>query len=384
MTSFEFATATRIVFGSGCTSQLVEVALGLGRSRPLMVTGHSTARASAILDQLEAAGFQPVTFSIAGEPTLEQVREGADQARDCDLVIGVGGGSVIDGAKAIAALSANPGDPLAYLEVIGKGQPLENTPLPFIAIPTTAGTGSEVTRNAVLGSPAHGVKASLRSAKMLAKAALIDPDLTRDLPPALTASTGLDALTQLIEPYVSRRATPITDALCLDGIRRVAIHLPRAFADGHDAEARENMSLASLYGGVALANAGLGVVHGFAAPIGGRYEAPHGAVCAALLPHGMAANIQALRERAPAHSSLERYREIACLLTGDPGARPEDGLQWITQLCARLAVPKLRAYGITPRDIPDLVDNASRASSMKSNPIVLSVSELRAVVEKAL
>lgn len=384
MTRFEFATAARIVFGRGCISQLTQIAREIGGSRPLMVAGRNVARAGAILSQFRDAGFQTSSFSIPGEPTVELVRQGAEIARGCDVVVAIGGGSVIDGAKAIAAIATNPGDPLDYLEVIGKGRPLTVAPLPLIAIPTTAGTGSEVTRNAVLGSPEHGVKASLRSPMMLAKAAVIDPDLTRDLPPDLTASTGLDALTQLIEPYVSLRANPLTDALCLDGIRRAVVHLPRAYEDGHDAEARENMSLVSLLGGLALANAGLGVVHGFAAPIGGMFEAPHGAVCAALLPYGMHANIRALRERAPDHPSLERYREIARIFTGDDDAIPEDAVDRVARLCRRLGIRPLSAYGLTSPGIPDLVDKAARASSMKANPIVLTTPELQTVMESAL
>ena len=384
MMRFEFATAARIVFGPGCISQLAEIARELGGSRPLVVTGQNAARTAPILDQLKSAGFHTSTFSIRGEPTVDLVRSGAEHARGCDMVIAAGGGSVIDGAKAIAAMATNPGDPLDYLEVIGKGQPLRVTPLPFVAIPTTAGTGSEVTRNAVLGSPGHGVKASLRSPMMLAKVALVDPELTRDLPPHLTASTGLDALTQLIEPFVSPRANPVTDALCRDGIRRAAIHLPRAYADGHDADARENMSLASLFGGLALANAGLGVVHGFAAPIGGMFDAPHGAVCAAVLPYGMDANIRALRARAPGHVALERYSEVARILTEVPDAAPEDAVRWVRQLSTKMAVQPLRAFGVEGRHLADLVDKAQRASSMKANPIVLTARELSEVMEKAL
>jgi alcohol dehydrogenase class IV len=373
---FEFATAARIVFGSGSLAQLPQISSELGCSHPLMITGRHGARFATIPGA--------TTFSIAGEPTVDRVRHGAEAARSCDLVIAIGGGSVIDGAKAIAALATNPGDPLDYLEVIGKGQLLQIRPLPFIAIPTTAGTGSEVTRNAVLGSPEHGVKASLRSAMMLAKVAIVDPDLTRDLPPHLTASTGLDALTQLIEPYVSPRANPITDAFCRDGMKRAAVHLPRAYADGHDAEARESMSLASLLGGFALANAGLGVVHGFAAPIGGMFEAPHGAVCAALLPHGMRANIQALRQRAPEHPSLARYGEVARILTGNPNATAEDGVDWVKRLCTELAIRPLSAYGIGEQHVADLVGKAARASSMKANPIVLTPSELTEVLKESL
>lgn len=382
---FEFATAARIVFGPGSISQLAGIARELGGSRLLVVTGKSAARHGSILDQLRGGGFQTTCYGIAGEPTVEAVRTGAEAAHGCDMVIAIGGGSVIDGGKAIAAMATNPGGPLDYLEVIGKGQPLQASPLPFIAVPTTAGTGSEVTRNAVLGSPQHGVKASLRSAMMLAKVALVDPELTHDLPQRITASSGLDALTQLIEPYVSPRATPITDDLCVEGIRRGAANLPRAYADGHDAEAREKMSLVALYGGLALANAGLGVVHGFAAPIGGMFDAPHGAVCAAVLPHGMEANIRALRARAPEHPALERYREIARIFTGETDdVIPENGVDRVRQLCQRLEVPPLRTYGISTRDIPDLVDKAAGASSMKANPIVLTKEELTRVIEAAL
>ena len=201
-----------------------------------------------------------------------------------------------------------------------KGSRWQRDPHPFIAVPTTAGTGSEVTRNAVLGSPEHGVKVSLRDPRMLPRVAIVDPELTAGLPPAITASTGLDALTQLIEPYVCSRANPMTDALCLDGIRMAASSLPRAFADGNDAEARTGMSYASLLGGMALANAGLGVVHGFAAPVGGMFDAPHGAVCAALLAAGMRQNIAALRARSPQSEALLRYARIARALTNDTRA----------------------------------------------------------------
>jgi alcohol dehydrogenase class IV len=384
VTGFEFATAARIVYGPGCVSQLAGIARELGGKRLLVVTGQNSSRTAPVIEQLKSAGFDTSTFSIRGEPTLECVRLGAEAARECDLVIAIGGGSVIDGAKAIAAMATNPGELLDYVEVIGKAQPLKMRPLPFVAVPTTAGTGSEVTRNAVLGSPEHGVKASLRSPMMLARAAVIDPELTRDLPPHLTASTGLDALTQLIEPFVSPRGNAVTDALCREGMRRAAVHLPRAYSEGNDAEARENMSIASLFGGFALANAGLGVVHGFAAPIGGSFEAPHGAVCAAVLPYGMEANIRALSSRMPEHPALARYAEVASIVTGDSGAAPEDGVKWVKGLEARLAVRPLRTWGIAVQDIPDLVAKAERASSMKANPIVLSTRELTEVMEQAL
>jgi len=368
MPPFEFATAGRIVFGAGTFAQLDSIASQFG-SKPFLVTGK------------RGSGFH-----VTHEPTIDLIREGVEAFRDggCDMVIAIGGGSAIDAGKAIAAAAANPGDLLEYLEVIGKGRPLDAVPYPFIAVPTTAGTGSEVTRNSVIGSPEHGVKVSLRSPLMLARVAIIDPDLTRSLPPAVTASTGLDALTQVIEPYVCSRANPMTDNFCLDGIRHAAANLPRAYCNGDDGDARNGMCWASLLGGLALANAGLGVVHGFAAPIGGKFDAPHGAICAALLPAGMRANIRALRERDPESPALDRYRAIARILTGDQNAIPEDGAQWVEGLTRQLAILPLRAYGICNRDLPELAEKAARASSMKANPVALTPAEMTAVVESSL
>jgi alcohol dehydrogenase class IV len=376
---FEFATATRIIFGEGTAATLPEVSRTFG-NRPLVVTGASSERNAPLVAAFAAA------FRVSGEPTVELVREGARRVLDagCDVVVSVGGGSVIDAGKAIAAVATNGGEPLDFLEVVGKGRAIATQPLPFIAVPTTAGTGSEVTRNAVLGSTEHGIKASLRSPLMLARVALVDPELTYGLPPAVTASTGLDALTQLIEPYVSIRANPLSDAICVEGIPRVAGALRRAYHDGTDKDARREMALAALFGGLALANAGLGVVHGFAAPLGGRWNAPHGALCAALLPHGMAANIAALHARAPQHPALERYTTIARLLTGRNDARIEDGIVWVREICSELQVPALRAWGITEADLPGVVEESTRASSMKANPLPLTSEELLAVITAAL
>jgi alcohol dehydrogenase class IV len=382
---FEFATATRIVFGPGVVAELPAIAAGFGK-RALLVTGAHAGRFAAIVTSLESAGIACVSFSVEKEPTIAIARAGADVLRDadCRFVIAIGGGSAIDAGKAIAAVAANPADVVDYLEVIGKGRPLDRDPYPFVAVPTTAGTGSEVTRNAVLGSPEHGVKVSLRDPRMLPRVAIVDPDLTIGLPRAITASTGLDALTQLIEPYVCIRANPMTDALCLDGMRRAAFALPRAFENGQDTEARAGMSYASLLGGLALANAGLGVVHGFAAPIGGVFDAPHGALCAALLESGIRANIAALRARAPQSDALERYEQVARILTGDNKTSAEEGAHWIAGLVRRLEIPRLRAYGIGAKDVPSLVERAARASSMKANPIVLTAEELAAVLEAAI
>jgi alcohol dehydrogenase class IV len=376
---FEFATATRIIFGEGTAATLPDLVRTFG-TRPLVVTGASTERAAPLVVALSAE-----TFAVPGEPTVELVREGARRAREagCDVVISVGGGSAIDGGKAIAAIATNGGEPLDFLEVVGKGRAIAAAPLPFIAVPTTAGTGSEVTRNAVLASTEHGVKASMRSPLMLPRLALVDPELTYGLPAAVTASTGLDALTQLIEPYVSVRANPLVDAICVEGIRRVAGALRRVYRDGMDRDARRDMALASLFGGLALANAGLGVVHGFAAPLGGRWKAPHGALCAALLPHGIAANVAALRARGPEHPALERYATIARLLTGRHEARVEDGIDWIRETTIELHVPVLRVWGITEADLPGMVEEAARASSTKANPLALTGAELLAMITAA-
>ena len=382
---FEFATATRIIFGAGALREVGLVAKEFG-DRALVVTGKGVDRARPLLALLEASGISSASFSISGEPIIDLVVRGARFARSekCRFVIGFGGGSAIDAGKAIAALMTNEGDVFDYLEVIGRAKPLTNPPVPFIAIPTTAGAGAEVTRNAVLASPEHRVKVSLRSRLMLPKVALIDPELTYDLPPAIAASTGLDALTQLIEPYVSSIANPLTDAVCVEGIRRAARSIRRACGNGADKAAREDMALASLFGGLALTNAGLGAVHGFAAPIGGMFSAPHGAVCAALLPHVMDLNVRALRARAPGGESLRRHDEVARLLTGSETATAGDGIARVRDLCRELRIAPLRAYGISVNDLSVLVEKSAQASSMKANPIALTAEEMREILERAL
>lgn len=383
--TFEFATATKIVFGPGSAARVGEQVKSFGR-HALVVTGSKPQRAEKLLANLSANGIAVTTFSVAGEPEIATVENGVTHARkeNCDFVISIGGGSVIDTGKAIAAMMTNDGELLDYLEVIGRGHSLKKRPAPFIAVTTTAGTGSEVTRNAVLGSPEHKVKVSLRSPLMLACVAVIDPELTYDLPPHLTASTGLDALTQLIEPYVCLRANPMTDSFCLEGIQRAARSLREAVFDGQNKSAREDMAMASLFGGLALANAGLGAVHGFAGPIGGMFPAAHGAVCGALLPHVMAANLRALRERDSASSALNRYYRIAQLLTGNPHATADTGVEWVQKLVAEVAIPKLGTYGIREEHIPEIVAKATNASSMKANPITLTNDELANVLRAAL
>ncbi len=382
---FEFATATRIVFGSGALPELGPIVAEMGK-RALVVTGRTIARAAPLLDALAQEGIDTVTFSVEGEPTTEVARLATERAReaDCDLVIGFGGGSALDTGKAVSALLTNAGDLLDYLEVIGRGNPLTQRSAPYIAIPTTAGTGAEVTRNAVLASPEHRVKVSLRSPLMLPRLALVDPELTHSMPPEVTASTGLDAIAQVMEPYVSKRANPLTDALCREGMRRAARSLRRACENGDDSGAREDMALASLFSGLALANAGLGAVHGFAGPIGGMFDAPHGAVCGLLLPHVMALNVQALQERSPESDALRRYDEMAQVLTGSSSATADDGLAWMQDLCDELRVPSLGSYGIVRGDFPDIVEKASVAGSMRGNPIQLTPDEMEEILIRAL
>jgi alcohol dehydrogenase class IV len=382
---FEFATATRIVFGNGKLAEAAAAARTYGQ-RALLVTGSSPHRAQRLAQQLTERELELTQYSVAGEPTIETVTRGVRLARQqgCDVVIGLGGGSVVDTGKAIAALVTNAGEPLDYLEVIGRGQAITAPAAPFIAIPTTAGTGAEVTRNAVLGSPDHQVKVSLRSPLMLPRLAVVDPELTLGLPPDVTASTGLDALTQLIEPFVSHKSNPLTDALCREGIRRAARSLVNACENPDDLAAREDMALASLFGGLALANAKLGAVHGIAGPLGGMFPAPHGATCAALLPHVMAVNVEALRAREPNDIALPRFQEVAHLLTGSARATPADGVAFVQQMCCQLGIPALRTYGMTKDAFPELIEKSMRASSMQGNPIALQAEELDEILSRAL
>jgi alcohol dehydrogenase class IV len=384
ISGFEFATAGRIVFGSGSRRSLGEIVAGLGR-RVLVVHG-ATRRHAAWLDPLLAErGLTWADFAVAGEPALDTARSGAALAREtaAEVVIGLGGGSALDAAKAIAALATQPGDLLDYLEVIGGGQPLAAVPLPCVLVPTTAGTGSEVTRNAVLGCRERGVKVSLRSPAMLPRAAVVDPELTLSLPRDLTAATGLDALSQLIEPFVSAKRQPLADAVCREGLPRLAWALRRACADPGDLAAREALGLASLCGGLALANAGLGAVHGFAGPLGGMFPAPHGAVCGILLAGVMEANIAAC-QAAGGEAVLGRYAEIGRLLTGDPAAPPVAGPAWVRQLVHDLAIPRLSAWGLTSADIPAVVAKAKHASSMQGNPVRLGDDTLAAILAGAV
>ena len=378
---FEFATAGRVVVGAGRAAELGSIAAGLG-SRALVCTGAHPDRQADLLGALTV----PVeTVRVGGEPTVDAARRATEVARDhgADVVVAVGGGSVIDLAKAVAVLLSNGGDPLDYLEVVGRGQPITRRAVPCVAVPTTAGTGAEVTANAVLASPADRLKASLRSPLTIPSVALVDPLLTLGCPPAVTASAGLDALTQCLEPYVSVRANPLTDGLARAGLGHAAVGLRPAYADGADVDARTHMALCSLLGGMALANAKLGAVHGFAGVLGGIVDVPHGVACAALLAPVVEANVAALRAREPGSPVLDRYAEAARLLTGRPDASVEDGLDWIRETVALLDVPRLGAYGLRPERADEVVAKAAKASSMQGNPVRLTDDELHAVLARA-
>jgi alcohol dehydrogenase class IV len=379
---FEFATAGKIVAGAGRAAELPGLVAGLG-SRVLVCTGADPSRHGGLLAGL---GLPAVVVTVDAEPTVELARAGVAAAREhgADVVAAVGGGSVIDLAKAVAMLLGNGGDPLDYLEVIGSGRTISQPAVPCVAVPTTAGTGAEVTANAVLASPAHGLKASLRSPLMIPRVALVDPELTVSCPPRVTAASGLDALTQCLEPFVSVRANPLTDGLAREGLRRAAAGLRAAYADGRDLGARADMAMCSLLGGIALANAKLGAVHGLAGVIGGITDVPHGVACAALLAPVVEANVRALRSGQPGGPALGRYAEASRLLTGRPAASIDDGLTWIRETVSLLDVPGLAAFGIGPQHAGDVAAKAARSSSMQGNPVTLTPGDLRAIVLQAL
>ena len=352
-------------------------------SRALVCTGANPGRHEGLLAGL---GTPAVVFPVAGEPTVAMTRAATELGRDhgANVVVAIGGGSVIDVGKAAAMLLANGGDPLDYLEVIGAGRKIATPAAPCVAVPTTAGTGAEVTANAVLASPSHGIKASLRSPMMIPRLALVDPELTISCPPWVTAASGIDALTQCLEPLVSSRATPLTDGLAAEGLRRSARGLRAAYADGDDIDARTDMAMCSLLGGIALTNAKLGAIHGLAGVIGGTTNIPHGVACAALLIPVVEANVRVLSASQPGHPVLDRYAEAAKLLTGRTDASIEDGIAWIRETLALLEIPGLAAFGITPEHADGIAAKAINSSSMQGNPTALTTRDLRDVILRAL
>lgn len=384
MNKFEFMTSDRILFERGGIRNIGKLAKPFGK-KALIVSGGRGEVATEIRDFLKAEGIDSAHFKVTGEPSLDTTKVGLDLARHekCDMVIACGGGSSIDSGKIIAAMMNNEGEILSYLEVIGEGKSLTHPSAPCIAIPTTAGTGAEVTKNAVISSDEHKVKVSLRSPYMYPDLVLLDPMLTLSMPKTVTASTGLDALTQVIEPFVSHLSNPMTDAFCREGMRLASRSLRRAYDNGDDIAAREEMLLASLFGGIALANAKLGVVHGFAGVIGGMYGIPHGIVCAGLLPYSFETNVKALGEREKGNLALEKYKEVSEILTGDRHATIQDGMDWIMELCTHLSIPKFEELGMRKEDFPEIIEKSMGASSMKGNPINLTREELEDMLTKA-
>lgn len=387
--AFDFRTAPAIVFGSGARSRVGELARPFG-TRALLVTGGRSLAASGALERIEAAllehGVTSVRYPVTGEPDVAVVDEGV---RVClgagsELVVAVGGGSVLDTGKAIAAVAPNGGSSIDYLQDLpsGGGRALRHAPLPMVALPTTAGSGSEVTKNAVLRVPDAALKRSLRSDLMVPRIAIIDPDLSRHAPLEVLAPAALDALTHLLEGYVSRGAQPTTDALALEGVRRSFAALSSIAAGSSRSSFGDDLALASLWGGMVLANAGLGAVHGLVAPLGGLFPIPHGCGCGALLAATVRANVAALRLRDPRHGARARYDRIAHAVLG-AAATVEQLASALDTLRGDLGVPRLSQYGVTKDAFASIVAGA-RGGSMRSNPIVLTDGELETILRDSL
>ena len=383
--NFDLFQVPHIVFGPGTVARLPEITAGLGSHALVVFNGKGIDRLEA---PLAASKLRLTRHRQSGEPTAPDVDAAVELARasGCDCVIGFGGGSAIDAAKAVAGLLTNGGQAVDYMEIVGKGLKITKPSAPWLAIPTTAGTGAEATRNAVIGLPDKKFKASLRSELLLPHVALVDPDLGVDVPPDVTARTGMDAICQLIESYTSTGATPFTEGLAFQALPHAAQALPRAYRDGQDIQARTSMALAALYSGIALTNAGLGAVHGFAAPLGANFPAPHGTICAALLPHVLRQNIDAMR--AGRHPRLDKYATLGLLLSGDPNVSDDDAIEQCVAVTARLAkdlkIPHLSTFGLTDAHVPEMVALARKASSMRFNPVVLSDDALATALRAAI
>ncbi len=380
--NFDWGAPGRIRFGNGTSSETSAIAATFG-GRLFVVTGRDPARHGRLIAALHAVGVVG-SWEVSGEPSIESVFGGGEAAaaQGASVVVAVGGGSVLDAGKAIAAFARNPGDPMDFLEVIGRGLPLRALPLPVIAVPTTSGTGSEVTRNAVLSSSAHRLKVSLRSSDMMPRVAIVDPELTWGLPQSITAHSGLDALVQLLEPFVCLRANPMTDALCREGLERIGRALPRVLSHPEDPVARAEMAWCSLAGGLALANAGLGAVHGLAGPIGGRFPIAHGSICAALVAPVTAVNLEVLESRASAPLTLTRYDEAMRRLSGSPVSDRHGLVPWLERLVAEAGIPSLASGGVSDNAWLELVAAARSSSSMKANPVMLEDAGLMEVLRR--
>ncbi|MEO0293411.1 MAG: iron-containing alcohol dehydrogenase [candidate division WOR-3 bacterium] len=382
--NFEFRVPEKIIFGVGSSKEISSNALNFGK-RPLIVTGKNQKRYNFLFDSFIRERITPEIYSVEGEPTTETIIEclGLGKRKKVDVVIGIGGGSAIDTGKAIAVLLTNEGNLFNYLEVIGKGKPFKNPGIPFIAVPTTAGTGAEVTKNAVIKSKEHSIKVSLRSNFMLPRIAIVDPALTYSMPKEITLNTGLDAFTQVIEPFVSNKSNPLTDSICKEGIKRISRSILEVIKDGSNTRAREDMCIGSLFGGIALANAKLGAVHGFAGALGGVIDVSHGLLCGILLPFVIKMNIKALKEREPLSPTLIKYKEIAKIVTGKEKAEEKDLISWIEDLYGNFNIPCLSELKLEKEKLEEIVENAKKSSSMQGNPIVLTDEELREIIKEA-
>ncbi len=374
--SFAILQPPRILFGRGTSAQALPLAQAFG-PRGLVVHGAGPGRAAAVLGERifdENPGL--LAISVAQEPTLPLLEAALAQARAHapDWVLAIGGGSVLDMGKALAALLPAPGGPMDHLEVAGPGLPLPAPPLPFVAVPTTAGTGAEATKNAVIGLPDRGRKVSLRDDRMMARIAIVDPALTDHCPRAVTLASGLDAVTQVIEPWLSCKATPWTDAIARPAIAPGLAALVRLM-QGEEAGARDALAWTSLCGGLALANAGLGAVHGLAGVIGGRTAATHGAICGALLGPVLAMN----RRLAPG----PRVEEVCGLIAGVLGGAAAEAPARLAAWARAEGLPGLADQGLRAPDHREVAEAALQASSMKGNPVQPSVAELIAVLEAA-
>jgi alcohol dehydrogenase class IV len=374
---FEFATSTQIIFGRGSIQKISSLLPELGSSC-LVITGKHSGERNPVIEILDHSNVNYRIFTVSGEPTDTVIHQGVAQAvqQKADFILAIGGGSVLDAGKAIGMLVANGGEVLDYIEVVGRGKKISKPSLLVIAVPTTAGTGSEVTKNAVITVTSVKTKASLRSALMLPRLAVVDPELLISLPPQFTATTGMDALTQVIEPYLSSKANLLTDSLCLPAIRMGFESLSECYHNPEDIVAREKMAYVSLMGGIALANAGLGAVHGFAAAIGGMFPIAHGAICACFLPAVFEGNYRALSEREPGNPAQNRYQVLAEVIPGNKSGTVEGLFACLYKLQQDIHIPKLTELGFDPARIPEVVEKASNASSMKANPIKLNKKEL--------
>ena len=388
--AFSISSLPRIIFGDGVIQQVPQLAAEFGR-RALLITGAKSFVQSQqwlILTQtLKADGFTFEHAAVNGEPSPALVDELAAHFRHAkiEVVIGIGGGSVLDAAKAIAGLLRVENSVMDYLEGVGPELPYQGPEVPFIAVPTTAGTGSEATKNAVLSKPgAGGFKKSFRHEKLVPKYAVVDPELFASCPQALIAANGMDALTQLLESYVSLKANPLTDALALSGIRAVRYSLLPWYRNEDDvAQHRQAMAYAAMLSGITLAQVGLGSVHGLAAPLGAFFPMPHGVVCGTLVAACTEANIRALESRAADHLALSKYADVGRLLDDASTLSDDAACEALVDILAEwtetLALPRLSSYGMTEEDIPRVVENC-RGSSMKTNPIMLDDTEVAAVL----